>query len=106
MESPGGRIAGHGRSMAGRLLQLDSLRGFAAMTVVWHHWRQAYWATPPRWFMQPFSAGHEAVILFFILSGYVLSLPVWINRQPRYADYLIRRISRIYLPYVAAACLA
>jgi peptidoglycan/LPS O-acetylase OafA/YrhL len=33
-------------------------------------------------------------------------LPVWTNRQPGYWEYLVRRVSRIYLPYVAAAVLA
>jgi len=51
-------------------------------------------------------AGHEAVILFFVLSGYVLSLPIWMNKQLPYPEYLLRRVSRIYLPYLAALALA
>jgi peptidoglycan/LPS O-acetylase OafA/YrhL len=99
-------IKGHGRAMLGRVVQLDSLRGVAAMTVVWHHWWSASATGKPRWYLFPLVAGHEAVILFFVLSGYVLSIPVWTKRQPGYGVYLIRRVSRIYLPYLAAAVLA
>jgi len=96
----------HGHSRLGRVVQLDSLRGIAAATVVWHHWQHAFYTAPPRWFLYPLVAGHEAVILFFVLSGYVLSLPVWRQRAPGYPEYLVRRVSRIYLPYLAAAVLA
>jgi peptidoglycan/LPS O-acetylase OafA/YrhL len=96
----------HGRDPVGRVAQLDSLRGIAALTVVWHHWRMAFETGPPRWFVAPFVAGHEAVILFFVLSGYVLALPVWMKRQPSYAVYLVRRVTRIYLPYLIAAFIA
>jgi peptidoglycan/LPS O-acetylase OafA/YrhL len=99
-------MAAHRYSRRGRVAQLDSLRGIAAVTVVWHHWRYAFDTGPPRWFLYPLVAGHEAVILFFVLSGYVLSLPVWRQRAPRYPGYLVRRVSRIYVPYLAAAVLA
>jgi peptidoglycan/LPS O-acetylase OafA/YrhL len=45
--------------------------------------------------------GHEAVILFFILSGFVLTLQLMSDRRIAYRDYAIRRICRIYLPYLA-----
>jgi peptidoglycan/LPS O-acetylase OafA/YrhL len=51
-------------------------------------------------------AGSEAVILFFILSGFVLSLPFYSNRQIKYGAYAIRRICRIYIPYVVTIGLA
>ena len=90
----------------GRVPQLDALRGIAAATVVWHHFHNAFSVTPPQWWLYPLVAGHEAVILFFVLSGYVLSLPVWTDRQPGYAEYLVRRVCRIYLPYLAAVAVA
>ncbi len=88
--------------MRDRVPQLDALRGLAAATVVCHHWHNAFSVGRPTWWLAPFLAGHEAVILFFVLSGYVLSLPVWTSRMPPYPTYLVRRITRIYLPYVAA----
>lgn len=95
-------MSSHGDDNSVRVGQLDSLRGIAAMTVVWHHWHAATEVQMVRWYMVPFFAGHEAVILFFVLSGYVLSLPTWTKRTAAYPEYLVRRVSRIYLPYLAA----
>lgn len=50
--------------------------------------------------------GHAAVIVFFILSGYVLSLPFYSNRPAPYRQYLVKRMCRIYLPFAAAVCLS
>ncbi|ERM01337.1 hypothetical protein Q644_22290 [Brucella intermedia 229E] len=52
-----------------------------------------------------FFAAHEAVLLFFLLSGFVLTLP-FMNHAPSYPAYLIRRTCRIYLPYLVALSLA
>ncbi len=92
-----------------RYVELDSLRGLAALIVVLHHLLNLWQADA-----EPASAtirsllglvypfGTEAVILFFVLSGFVLSLPA-INGKPQtYSTFLIRRIFRIYVPYLAA----
>jgi len=98
--------AAHGHSAAGRVVELDSLRGVAAATVVVHHLWGISSNTPPAWYFVPITSGQEAVILFFVLSGYVLSLPVWTGRQSSYPIYLVRRIFRIYVPFVAALILS
>lgn len=85
-----------------RFKQLDALRGIAALTVVFNHltiidplsW---LWKTPLRFFL----TGHDAVILFFIISGFVLTLQLTSRRRPTFSRYLIKRICRLYLPYVA-----
>ena len=47
--------------------------------------------------------GHQAVILFFVLSGFVLYLPYQNGRRPAtYFAFVIKRICRIYLPYLCA----
>jgi len=51
-------------------------------------------------------AGHEAVMLFFVLSGLVLSLPYLRGRGQAYPIYLMRRVLRIYAPYLAAIALS
>ena len=67
-----------------RLTELDSLRGLAALSVVFAHYlhvfpvggevdRMAHVATRTPLYLA--YAGHEAVILFFLLSGFVLALP-------------------------------
>ncbi|MFZ0304868.1 MAG: acyltransferase [Terracidiphilus sp.] len=100
-----------------RLYQLDSLRGIAALCVVLHHlfwlWKDEVLSKSPASFrglidllLQPISAGHEAVILFFILSGLVLSIPAQVGKPQTYPVFLTRRIFRIYFPYLVAVMLA
>jgi peptidoglycan/LPS O-acetylase OafA/YrhL len=102
----------------GRLPELDSLRGLAALTVVLHHFGLIW----PEWLnsvdgpgfhhariglLYPLYAGHEAVMLFFVLSGLVLALPYTRARsRPPYRGYLVRRVLRIYGPYLAALALS
>lgn len=91
-----------------RLHELDSLRGLAALTVLLSHFMLIsnfnfedthelgldvnwYKYTP----LHIFWAGGEAVILFFILSGFVLFLP-FMSKEIVYREYLIKRIFRIY----------
>lgn len=94
-----------------RFDQLDSVRGLAATTVVLSHILLVVPSiglidklknTP----LHIFWSGHEAVILFFILSGFVLSLPYYNNKELSYKDYLIRRICRIYIPYAVSIIVA
>lgn len=103
-----------------RYHELDSLRGVAAMTVVIHHYLLIFpslfpyskiaESTPLKWLafspLHIFWAGYEAVILFFILSGFVLSLPYIGGRKMHYQPFLIKRIFRIYVPYLVSILLA
>jgi peptidoglycan/LPS O-acetylase OafA/YrhL len=92
-----------------RYLELDSLRGLAALTVLLGHlekmWSETY---PPvsaicTWIVAlTLQSGAEAVILFFVLSGFVLSLPAVEGRPQSYFTFVTRRVFRIYIPYVAA----
>ncbi|WP_342513199.1 acyltransferase [Sporosarcina sp. FSL K6-1522] len=104
-----------------RYEELDSLRGVAALIVVIGHYLMIFSAyesysyelkspfivtmikeTP---FRLIFSSGNEAVILFFVLSGFVLYLSIT-NTRFNYSSYLIKRICRIYLPYLIAILIA
>ena len=68
----------------------------------------AAWADPWTWLKYTplrvlVSSGPSAVVLFFVLSGFVLSLPFLKGgRQPGYAGFAIKRMCRIYLPFAAA----
>jgi peptidoglycan/LPS O-acetylase OafA/YrhL len=54
-----------------------------------------------------FWSGYEAVIFFFVLSGFVLAIPFLDAIKPtNYAVYLTKRIFRIYPPYAVAVCMA
>lgn len=94
------------RSLQPRLFQLDALRGIAAVTVVFDHLSLAFPGLSTHRALELISNGRSAVVLFFVLSGYVLSMPAWKGRQMPYGLYLIRRFCRIYLPFAAAAVLS
>jgi peptidoglycan/LPS O-acetylase OafA/YrhL len=111
-----GRSAG-----AARFDELDSLRGLAAMAVFAAHAggfsripgnMDAPFETHRVAFLvyhSPLSAlwgGHEAVILFFMLSGFVLSLPWLRGETPGYRRFAIKRICRIWIPYIVAAAVS
>jgi peptidoglycan/LPS O-acetylase OafA/YrhL len=101
----------------GRVRALDGLRGLAALVVLEHHTLLAavpwlagpydngplpargsfYWLltyTP----LHIFWAGPEFVVVFFVLSGFVLSLPVARGGRLRISAYYPARFMRLYLP--------
>ena len=100
------RTAGKNYHGQPRYHELDALRGIAALTVVlWHFVCTTYTIQDPgtKSFVMTLyflAQGRAAVILFFMLSGFVLSLPFLRGRQPGYGNFVVRRIFRIYLPYV------
>ncbi len=44
-----------------RLQELDSLRGVASLSVVWHHWIWIFRDAVVPWYVLPFVSGREAV---------------------------------------------
>src|SRR5271156_1762473 len=93
-----------------RLTSLDAVRGIAACVVVLAH---CYLTIPeqrraglasllwPR-ALGFLHNGDAAVVVFFVLSGYVLALPYFRGTQPSYPRYVIRRVCRIYIPFPAS----
>ena len=113
------------RRTGDRLRQLDGLRGVAAVIVVTHHvlllyprFADTYQASTPMpdtgsvlWLLTAtplkiFTAGGEAVLVFFVLSGIVLTLPVLSKIDFDWVAYYPRRIVRLYLPVIAAVVFA
>lgn len=101
-----------------RIEFLDGIRGLAALYVMLHHiglFMQLRAADPKlfRYFESVynhiFAFGHQAVVIFIVLSGYVLMLPVSRTSHgcmPKsYLDYFKRRARRILPPYYAALLL-
>lgn len=88
-----------------RLLELDALRGLAAIAVVFYHYFFRYdqlyghsgIATDWTWL------GQYGVHLFFIVSGFVIFWTLHRIRRP--ADFIVSRFSRLYPAYWAAAAL-
>ena len=99
-----------GISASQRYRQLDSLRGVAALVVVLGHLyltvnddgASGLFRTP----LSPFVTGPAAVVLFFVLSGFVLSLPYASGRGRRYRAYAVGRLCRLYLPLLATVLLS
>ena len=102
-----------------RLPALDGLRGVAALVVAIHHSLLAVPALAQPYYeeRQPASlslgaithtplhllwAGTEAVYVFFVLSGLVLTLPVAGNANYPWRTYYPRRLVRLYLPVFAS----
>jgi peptidoglycan/LPS O-acetylase OafA/YrhL len=106
---------------------LDSLRGIAAFIVVIYHcllvipalepalfgYGTPVYAMPDIWTgiltLIPFRilwAGREAVIFFFVLSGFVLTLPFIQEHPPRYVGFIVKRFFRLYVPFAIMIILA
>jgi peptidoglycan/LPS O-acetylase OafA/YrhL len=100
-----------------RFHELDSMRGIAAPGVVFLHFVDMFFSpelaasrSPLQrdllYLTMPFYLGRESVLVFFALSGFVLALPYASGRAQPYRVFLLRRIVRIYCPYLAALGLA
>lgn len=107
-----------------RLAALDGLRGIAAVIVVLSHallittYADRYVAvlhgegtdpiakvianTPLRFLVM----GNEAVVIFFVLSGFVLTLPMLRGRGLNLWAYYPRRILRLWIPLAASVIFA
>lgn len=100
----------------GRLVELDALRGLAAVGVLAFHFYLFWkWLTPayPGWASLIFGWSPLHVMLtgktttfFFVLSGLVLTYPYFIGRPPAYLPYVIKRVLRIYVPLLVSLAFA
>lgn len=106
-----------------RLPSLDGLRGVAALVVLIHHlllflpsfvllqqraaapsgFAQLLLAETP---LHLLWAGDEAVIVFFVLSGFALAAPVFAPSRFRWGAYFPSRLVRLYLPVAGAVALS
>jgi peptidoglycan/LPS O-acetylase OafA/YrhL len=105
---------------------LDGLRGFAAVIVVLYHLALTLapfsdrWIVPTAdhptagsfywWFTstpaQLAIAGPQAVLVFFVLSGMVVALPVLRRRHFDWFAYYPQRVARLWLPVAGSVVLA
>ena len=90
-------------STVGRIEALTSLRFLAAFIVVCFHFGQKTWLVK----LSPgiFWAGSEMVTLFFVLSGFVLTLAYGDKPGVSTATYYVNRIARIAPAYYLALAL-
>jgi peptidoglycan/LPS O-acetylase OafA/YrhL len=103
-----------------RIHSMDSLRGIASFQVLLHHVlgiTVLFYGVSDEHLNPAFGffmtlvtysplhilwAGPEAVIFFFVMSGFVLSIPYYKGKGGSYASFFIKRIFRIYAPYLIA----
>ena len=96
-----------------RISSLDGLRGLAAGIVLIHHASLIAepWLDPAGWALLTQSplklllAGSEAVMVFFVLSGLVVTLPA-LRPGFSWARYFPARLVRLYVPVIAALAAA
>jgi peptidoglycan/LPS O-acetylase OafA/YrhL len=102
-QSPLGRGAEPSRRTgpAGRIRELDALRGFAAFAVMLFHYTSRYGQLYGYNDLLPFhvSWGQHGVQLFFLISGFVIFMTLERTRQPM--DFVVSRFSRLYPTYWA-----
>jgi peptidoglycan/LPS O-acetylase OafA/YrhL len=100
---------------------IDVLRGLAAFWVVLFHVRVDLWVglreiqnglpaasafdRVMAWFSVPMAFGGSGVMLFFVLSGFCVHLPLAGGKAFAWKPYAARRFFRIYPPYLAAILL-
>lgn len=95
-----------------RYRQLDSLRGLGALSVFIAHFISLKMATPllNTLHQTPLGIlcnGTAALMMFFVLSGFVLSLPYVNGDRPlSLGEFYIKRIFRIYPAYLFAILIA
>lgn len=87
---------------SGRLLEIDALRGLAAMAVVLFHFTRRFVELfspeqPPSMLV---AHGHYGVNLFFIISGFVIFMTLERTRRPM--DFVVSRFSRLFPAYWCA----
>lgn len=109
------------RTRSGNYLpELDGLRFVAILLVVLFHSYVYFYPKPyptdysdvsgAKWVSYFFAQGWFGVQVFFIISGFIITLPFashWIKRthKPRLKNYLLRRFIRIEIPYFIALLL-
>ena len=98
------------RSAAGqeRIIALDALRVIAAFIVLTQHFRLVFELHWPEWLRKGVFDSKAAVMLFFVLSGYVLALSLG-GKAPSFHAYVrfgIRRLFRLFPVYWSALLLS
>lgn len=85
-----------------RLEYLDSVRGIAAMMVVVYHFIGWNWTDYTKYHVASMVFnGSDAVSLFFVLSGFVLSYKYFhSDREINMGNYIYKRIMRLYPAFI------
>ena len=87
----------------GRFIALDSLRGLAALTIVFYHMGNVGWVAA----LTPFRSGWMLVDFFFVLSGFVITASYGARLADGYprGRFLLIRLGRVYPLHIATVVL-
>lgn len=91
---------------------LDGLRGIAVLLVLWYHlWEISWLPAPTPWLEFVPETGFIGVLLFFFLSGFVITYPfvraqVGASPQPSWRHFAWRRFIKIVPSYVLSIGIA
>lgn len=91
-----------GPRLTTRVVEVDALRGLAALSVVLFHYTTRFaelYGTGPLPTVA-FPLGHYGVNLFFIISGFVIFMTLERTRRP--LDFVVSRFSRLFPAYWVA----
>jgi len=121
MGGPPGPVGWFLQRSSERFVELDGLRGICAVIVLFWHLLLTFpgawsvlengrvpdgWSDPMAWILgTPLSVtvfGSAAVLVFFVLSGFVLTLSFEKVDRLRYAPFIIKRVVRIWAPFAVA----
>ncbi|QPK62729.1 acyltransferase [Methylomonas sp. LL1] len=83
-----------------KLYKLEALRGFAAIYVVLHHSMPHHLILGGIDIGALFRFGQESVILFFLLSGFVINYAYRSGSDKTFRTYFFKRLARIYIPLI------
>ena len=90
-----------------KLTKLECLRGFAALYVMLSHLSSNYLHLQHSWIGQPFRFAQEGVLLFFLLSGFVIYYS-WHEHSGTkdFSHFFYKRFRRIYPIFILSMLLA
>jgi peptidoglycan/LPS O-acetylase OafA/YrhL len=87
--------------------KLESIRGFVALYVMLTHFILFYKTdNTPKFLISIFYHAQEAVLIFFLLSGFVIYLSFHHNRNIKFYDYIKKRWIRIFPITIASFILS
>lgn len=87
---------------------IESLRGFASIYIVIHHFLgfTSLKEVVPGWVHMPFRFGQEVVVLFFLMSGFVIFTSNQKIETTGFKKYFAKRFIRIYPVFILTLLLS
>ncbi len=88
--------------------KLDAIRGAACLYILIHNFIYGLHSLNlvPSFVKLLFAAGQEAVIVFFILSGFLVRISLFRRPELSFWNYWLKRFKRIYFPLIISMLLS